>query len=181
MPSTAACVASRYGGCSPLTTGQQSLVCFSHTSIEKERSLPASILFERLTRDLEGLRAQGDDFPQTAQAYVGNWLRDGYLERRFPPGATEEEYELSTATVEAIRFVSAIAEPRSAATESRLSLVIQALVGLAEDTDSDKPRRIDRLMAEQARIDTLSLIITGRAHLMLSCNTGMLYNYLLCM
>ena len=96
---------------------------------EKERSLPASILFERLTRDLEELRAQGDDFPQTAQAYVGNWLRDGYLERRFPLGANEEEYELSTATVAAIRFVSAIAEPHSAATESRLSLVIQALAG----------------------------------------------------
>jgi hypothetical protein len=120
---------------------------------EKERSLPASILFERLTRDLEELRAQGDDFPQTAQAYVSSWLSDGYLERRFPPGATEEEYELSTATVEAIRFLSAIAEPHSAATESRLSLVIQALVGLAEDTDTDKYRRIDRLMAEQARID----------------------------
>lgn len=120
---------------------------------EKERSLPASILFERLTRDLEELRAQGDDFPQTPQAYVANWLSDGYLERRFPPGATEEEYELSTATVEAIRFLSAIAEPHSAATESRLSLVIQALVGLADDTDTDKYRRIDRLMAEQARID----------------------------
>ncbi len=120
---------------------------------EKERSLPASILFERLTRDLEELRAQGDDFPQTAQAYVASWLSEGYLERRFPPGATEEEYELSTATVEAIRFLSAIAEPHSAATESRLSLVIQALVGLAEDTDTDKQRRIDRLMAEQARID----------------------------
>lgn len=120
---------------------------------EKERSLPASILFERLTRDLEELRAQGDDFPQSAQAYVANWLSDGYLERRFPPGATEEEYELSTATVEAIRFLSAIAEPHSAATESRLSLVIQALVGLADDTDTDKYRRIDRLMAEQARID----------------------------
>lgn len=120
---------------------------------EKERSLPASILFERLTRDLEELRAQGDDFPQTAQAYVASWLNDGYLERRFPPGATEEEYELSTATVEAIRFLSSIAEPHSSATESRLSLVIQALMGLAEDTDTDKYRRIDRLMAEQARID----------------------------
>lgn len=120
---------------------------------EKERSLPASILFERLTRDLEELRTQGDDFPQTAQAYVANWLSDGYLERRFPPGATEEEYELSTATVEAIRFLSAIAEPHSAATESRLSLVIQALVGLSEDTDTDKHRRVDRLLAEQARID----------------------------
>jgi hypothetical protein len=120
---------------------------------ERERSLPASILFERLERDLEELRAQGDDFPQTAQAYVANWLSGGYLERRFPPGATEEEYELSTATVEAIRFLSAIAEPHSAATESRLSLVIQALVGLAEDTDTDKYHRIDRLLAEQARID----------------------------
>ncbi len=120
---------------------------------EKERSLSASILFERLTRDMEELRAQGDDFPQTAQAYVANWLSDGYLERRFPPGATEEEYELSTATVEAVRFLSAIAEPHMAATESRLSLVIQALVGLAEDTDTDKYRRIDRLLVEQARID----------------------------
>ena len=120
---------------------------------EKERSLPASILFDRLARDLEELRAQGDDFPQTAQAYVANWLSDGYLKRRFPPGATEEEYELSTATVEAIRFLSGIAEPHSAATESRLSLVIQALAGLAEDTDTDKQRRIDRLMAEQGRID----------------------------
>ena len=120
---------------------------------EKERSLPASILFERLTRDLEELRAKGDDFPQTAQAYVAGWLGDGYLERRFPPGATEEEYELSTASVEAIRFLSSIAEPHSVATESRLSLVIQALSGLAEDTDTDMQRRIERLLAEQARID----------------------------
>ncbi len=120
---------------------------------EKERSLPASILFERLMRDIEELRAQGGDFPQTARAYVAGWLKDGYLERRFPPGATEEEYELSTATVEAIRFLSAIAKPHSVATESRLSLVIQELVGLAEGTDADKHRRIDRLTAEKTRID----------------------------
>lgn len=120
---------------------------------EKERSLPASILFERLTRDLEMLRAQGDNFPQTAQAYVASWLSEGYLERRFPAGATEEVYELSTATIEAIRFLIGLAEPHSTATESRLSLVIQQLVRLAEDTDTDKRQRIDRLMAEQARID----------------------------
>jgi hypothetical protein len=120
---------------------------------EKERSLPASILFERLTQDLEDLRAQGGEFPQTAQAYVAGWLGDGYLERRFPSGATEEVYELSTTTVEAIRFLTGIAEPHSAATESRLSLVIQALAGLAEDTDADQQRRVERLMAEKVRID----------------------------
>lgn len=119
---------------------------------ENERSLPASIMRERVERELETLRSQGEDFPQTAQAYIANWLADGFLERRFPPSATEEEYELSTAAVEAIRFVSGMEQPHSAATESRLALVIQALVKLAEDTDEDKSRRIERLEAEQVRI-----------------------------
>jgi len=120
---------------------------------ENERSLPASILHERIGRDLETLRAQGEDFPQTAQAYIASWLSEGYLERRFPAGAVEEEYELSTAAVEAIRFLSGLEQPHSAATESRLALVIQALVKLAEDTDTDQVRRIERLEAEKARIE----------------------------
>jgi len=130
---------------------------------EQERSLPASILFERLEQELEALRARGDDFPQTAQAYAAGWLSDGWLERRFPAGASEEEYELSTATQEAIRFLAGIVSPHATATESRLSLVIQALSGLAEDTDSDKRRRIDRLLAERARIDAeIEAIEQGR-------------------
>ena len=120
---------------------------------ESERSLPASIMHERIGRDLETLRSRGDDFPQTAQAYVSAWLAEGFLERRFPPGVTEEEYELSTAAVQAIRFVSGMAQPHSAATESRLALVIQALVKLAEDTDEDTSRRIERLLSEQDRIE----------------------------
>lgn len=134
---------------------------------EKERTLPASIFFERLTRDLEELRGRGEDFPQTAQAYVAAWLGEGYLERRFPPGAGEEEYELSTAGVEAVRFLSGIAQPRSAATESRLSLVIGALSSLAEDTDADKHRRVDRLLAEQARIEKeISAIEKGQLRIL---------------
>ncbi|MFY0731948.1 DUF3375 domain-containing protein [Pseudomonas sp. NFX15] len=118
---------------------------------ENDRSLPASIFHERIERELEELRARGEKLA-TAQIYVAGWLADGYLERRFPPGASEEEYELTTAAVEAVRFVSNIEQPYSAATESRLALVIQALVHLAEDTDQDKHRRIDRLLTEQARI-----------------------------
>lgn len=120
---------------------------------EAERSLPASIFHERIERDLEELRAQGEDLPQPAQAYIANWLSNGYIERRFPVEVTEEEYELSASTTDAIRFVSGLVQPRSAATESRLALVIDALVRLAEDTDTDKFRRVDRLMAEQVRID----------------------------
>ena len=135
------------------TTGPTVIGLLQSHLYEGERSLPASIFHERIARDLEELRAQGEDFPQTAQAYVASWLADGFLERRFPAGASEEEYELSTAAVEAIRFVSGLAQPHSAATESRLTLVIEALARLADDTDTDKFRRIDRLMAEQARID----------------------------
>lgn len=120
---------------------------------EGERSLPASILHERLERELERLRNHGEDWPQTAQQYAASWLADGYLERRFPPGSKEEEYELATSTVEAIRFVSGLSKPHSAATESRLGLVIDALSKLSDDTDADKARRVARLRAEQERIE----------------------------
>ena len=119
---------------------------------ENERSLPASILYERLERELERLRNLGEDWPQTAQQYAASWLADGYLERRFPPGSKEEEYELATSTVDAIRFVSGLSKPHSAATESRLGLVIDALSKLSDDTDADKVRRVARLRAEQERI-----------------------------
>src|ERR1700754_4905534 len=120
---------------------------------DSERNLPASIFHERIARDLEHLRALGEDWPQTAQAYVASWLADGHRERRFPRDASEEEYELSTSTIEAIRFIAGQVKPHSAATESRLGLVIDALSRLAEDTDRDKSRRINRLRAEQARIE----------------------------
>jgi hypothetical protein len=134
---------------------------------ENERTLPASIFYERIGRDLEDLRAEGEVLPQTAKVYVSNWLQSGYLERRFPSGAAEEVYELSSSAVEAIRFVSGIVNPHSAATESRLALVIDALEQLAEDTDTDKLRRIDRLTAEKVRIDKeIKAIHHGKMHIL---------------
>jgi hypothetical protein len=121
--------------------------------LEAARSLSASAYYERLGRSLEELRSQGHRLPQTAQAYVADWLAAGYLERRFPPGATEEEYELSAAAEGAIRLVSSLAEPRTAATESRLAVVMQQLVRLAEQTDSNPETRIAALVDERQRID----------------------------
>ena len=132
---------------------------------ESERRLPASILNERIGHDLEELRAKGEDFPQTAQAYLSAWLAEGFIKRSFPPGAVEEEYELSTAAVEAIRFISGLEQPHSAATESRLALVIQALVELAEYTDTDSSRRIEYLLNERAKIDNeIDAIEKGQIH-----------------
>lgn len=136
------------------STNGPTVVALLQTQLyETDRRLPASIFHERIERELEQLRARGEEWPQPAQAYVASWLGDGYLERRFPPGSKEEEYELATSTVEAIRFLSSIEKPHTAATESRLSLVIGALAKLADDTDADKARRIARLRAEQQRIE----------------------------
>lgn len=120
---------------------------------DTEFRLPASVLHERVGRDLEELRARGEDLPQPVQAYIGEWLREGYLERRFPSGAAEEEYEVSSAAATAIRFIAGLADPRSAATESRLAVVIQQLVKLAEETDSNPETRIASLLSERDRLD----------------------------
>jgi len=117
------------------------------------KALPSSVLHERLARDIDQLRGAGEELPQTPQAYVAEWLSQSWLTRRFPTGATEEEYELSAEAVSAVRFIAGILKPRSTATESRLSFVIQQLARLAEDTDTNPKSRLVALHAERDRID----------------------------
>ncbi|WP_333679781.1 DUF3375 domain-containing protein [Dyella sp.] len=123
--------------------------------MDGERKLSASILFERLQHQLDAINASDlpRELPRTAQAYVADWLAKGFLERRLPEDATEEEYELSAQTAQAIRFVSTLDTPRVAATESRLSLVILQLVRLAEQTETDPTARLESLYAERDRLD----------------------------
>lgn len=120
---------------------------------EADKALTSSVLHERLGRDIDALRAGGEELPQTPQAYVAEWLSQGWLNRRFPPGASEEEYELSADTLTALRFITGILKPRTAATESRLSLVIQQLSSLAEETNANPKTRLEALYAERDRID----------------------------
>ncbi|RMG51400.1 MAG: DUF3375 domain-containing protein [Gammaproteobacteria bacterium] len=129
----------------------------------RESRLPSSVLHERLREELVDLRGQGVDLPQTAEQYLAQWLRAGYLVRRFPPGAAEEEYELSTAAVQALRFVQGLEGQRAVATESRLSLVIQQLRQLAEQTETDPQSRLDVLLRERERLDAeIEAVRTGR-------------------
>lgn len=121
--------------------------------MEKEKRVPHSILVERLRLDLEQLRVQGVDLPQSPEAYLSDWLRDGYLVRSFQAGASEEEYELSAPAVRAVQFIQGLQERRTVATESRLSLVIGQLSELAEQTETDPEARVKSLLRERKRID----------------------------
>jgi len=120
---------------------------------EDGRRLATSIFHERVANDIAALNATGSDLRRSAQEYVADWLVNGYLERRFLPGEAEEHYELSAPAAAAIRFVQNLDAPYSAATESRLSVVIEELVKLAQESDPNKDRRIERLIRERQRID----------------------------
>lgn len=121
--------------------------------VDADKALPSSVLLERLARDVDALRSTGEDLPQAPQAYVAEWLNQGWLTRRFPAGAPEEEYELSAEALTALRFVTGLLKPRTTATESRLSVVIHQLSRLAEETNTSPEARLAALRAERDRID----------------------------
>lgn len=121
--------------------------------MEADKALPGSVLLERLARDVDALRSTGEDLPQVPLAYVAEWLNQGWLTRRFPTGAPEEEYELSAEALIALRFVTGLLKPRTTATESRLSVVIHQLSRLAEETNTSPEARLAALRAERDRID----------------------------
>lgn len=119
----------------------------------EEKVVPASVLLEKLQQELQQLKGAGEDMPQSGQAYLALWLSEGWLTRRLPAGAQEEQYELTTDAVTAIRFLQGVLQPRAMATESRLAIVMQQLTKLAEDTNPDPSSRRAALLAERARID----------------------------
>lgn len=130
-----------------------------HLLFDTARTLPASVLHERLTNELDILRARGRDLPGTATYYIRHWLSERWLERRLPDDAQEEEYELSSPALLALRLVGNLHTTREAATESRLALVMDQLAQLAHQTDADPNSRRKQLLDERdqinAKIDAL--------------------------
>jgi Protein of unknown function (DUF3375) len=145
----------------------QVLALLQHLLFTTDRVLPSSLLHQRLTTELDELRLRGRDIAGTASYYVSSWLREGWLERRLPDGAEEEEFELSTAALQALRLVSALQSTRAVATESRLSLVMDQLSKLAQDTDANPESRLERLYEERRRIDAeIDAVSSGRVELL---------------
>ena len=91
--------------------------------MDGERTLPSSVLNERLQRALDQLAGDelSRELPRTAQAYIAHWLAQGWLERRLPEGADQEQYELSTAALQAIRFADGHVETAAGWLHARLA------------------------------------------------------------
>lgn len=119
----------------------------------EERRIESEDLYERIDADLDELRAHGFDLPGTAKAYCAQWRASGYLVRRPAETSRGETFELSPSALTATRFLDQLAQPRQAATESRLASIAAQLHRLAVDSDPDARTRIARLEEQRARID----------------------------
>ncbi len=135
------------------TNGPVVLAILETHLLDKDRTLPVSVLEERLHEDLRRLRIAGFDLDQGADKLVSQWIKSGYLVRRLAAGATEEELELSVGAVSAIRFIRALRTPRTHVTESRLVTVIGQVHELARATESSSEAKLAALRAERDRID----------------------------
>lgn len=119
----------------------------------EERRIESDDLYERIDADLDELRAHGFDLAGTAKAYCAQWRSAGYLVRRPAETSRGETFELSPAALTAARFLDQLAQPRQAATESRLTSIATQLHRLAVDSDPDARTRIARLEEQRAQID----------------------------
>ncbi len=149
---------------------------------EGERQLPASVFIDRLALELAELEAadrsadresrresrESREGPrELAKLYAARWVKEGYIVCRLPAGVAEEVYELTSAGLDVIRFLTRYRMRRSGPTETRLDMVTHALIKLANDSDADPEARIARLEAEKARIDAeIAAVREGRAEVL---------------
>lgn len=119
----------------------------------EDRTVASSALTERVQRALAELQAHGVEIARNAPAYTAEWLAAGWLVRRLPEQASEEVYEISAEASAAIRFASGLAQPRAAATQTRLAIVMDQIVKLAERTDPNPESRVRTLLAQREEID----------------------------
>lgn len=128
------------------------LVAILGTRFEERRTIPYAEFLLMVADDLDDLRAAGLNAPRSAQEYVTDWVRDGYLVRR-PTAAREETVEVSRSAADAVRFVLGVEQPQSTVTSSRLSNVTGLLGDLARDSDPNPERHLEALQAQRAQLD----------------------------
>lgn len=118
----------------------------------QERVLPAVVFLEYLSDDLSVLRDAGFDLPRTAQEYLSEWARQGFLDRR-PGEGREETVELSASAQATVRWAAQLETPHSSVTSSRLTNLAEQLARLAHDTDPEQASRLETLEKQRAQID----------------------------
>ena len=129
-----------------------------HSAFKREHCpvVPESRLRTLLQAELEDLRATGTfSGNKSAQEYLVEWADDfhGYVRRFQPPDDGEPAYELTPDTERVFQWIESLRPRPYVGTESKFKTLVHVLADLVENTTQSVDVRIERLRAEQARIE----------------------------
>ena len=109
-----------------------------------------------LQAELEDLRAAGGfSGKKAAGEYLVEWADDdhAYVRRFHPPDDDEPAYELTPDTERVFQWIESLRPRPYVGTESKFKTLVHILKDLVENTTRSTDVRIERLRAEQARIE----------------------------
>jgi len=131
------------------------------------RSLPEAGLGLKLNDYLFHLRRNlGEDrFPRESSAYLEDWASDkhGWLRKYYRDGTDEPAFDITSATEQALDWLSSLNRKPFIGTESRLVTLVELLRQLADGTDANPKTRIAELERRRAEIDAEIARIEGGA------------------
>jgi flagellar motility protein MotE (MotC chaperone) len=124
---------------------------------ENVRTIARQELVTRLDDELYALRAtHGEEsFPKSPAAYLTDWAgpEQGWLRMYYPAGSDDPHLDATPALERAVAWVEGLQERAFVGTESRLETLVGLLRRIAEGTDSDPERHLDRLLRQRAELD----------------------------
>jgi hypothetical protein len=149
------------------------IASFLHQSfvLTSARGVPREYLASQLDDHLFRLHEDAGErlFPKAATAYLDDWASDarGWLRKYYPTGVDEPHYDLTPASVLALRWMRRLDERACVGTEARFTTMRRLLHEIADGAELNPRARIDRLRERKAEIDAeIARIEQGRLELL---------------
>lgn len=119
----------------------------------ERRSIPTEQLHVRVGALIDTFRENGIDTPAgSGRDLCIRWMRGKWLQRLPAEGSRGEVYELTAAAVDALRIVSDLSSERVLLSESRLTLIVEAVRRQATEASPDVASKVVRIEAEIERL-----------------------------
>lgn len=119
----------------------------------ERRSIPTDQLHVRVGALVDTYRENGIDAPVgSGRDLCIRWMRGKWLQRLPAEDGGKEVYELTAAAVDALRIVSDLSSERILLSESRLTLIVEAVRRQATEASPDVASRVRRIDAEIERL-----------------------------
>ncbi len=131
-------------------------VLFAAFKREHRPVVPESRLRALLESELDELRvASQSAADKTARQYLSEWAdtEHGYVRRFQPTNAEEPSYELTPETERVFQWLDSLKPRPHIGTESKFKNLAGALADIVENATREPDYRIERLKAEQVRIE----------------------------